>query len=202
MILTATPPRRRPAPPARPRALPHPRQRRAAAAKRPAAAFPAPPAANRPKAPARAKTARAQAPTSGKGRKKGKAKWWKVLLGTLLALVLIFGVTIALILNAIRPQIGSATLSELINTPKEFADKEFNVLVVGIDRSSEGGGSADGVNDGMTDMILYVHFNNETARSRCCSSRATSLSPTTPAFPATTRSTPSPRPRARTATTI
>ena len=70
--------------------------------------------------------------------------------------------TIALILNAIRPQIGSATLSELINTPKEYAGKEFNVLVVGIDRSSEDGGSADGVNDGMTDMILYVHFNNET----------------------------------------
>ena len=161
MILTATPPRRSPAPPARPRALPHPRQRRAAAAKRPAAAVPAPPAANRPKA-RKGKNGKGAGPYSGKGRKKGKAKWWKVLLGTLLALVLIFGVTIALILNAIRPQIGSATLSELINTPKEFADKEFNVLVVGIDRSSEGGGSADGVNDGMTDMILYVHFNNET----------------------------------------
>ncbi len=115
-----------------------------------------------PKGPGKGKNGKGAGPYSGKGRKKGKAKWWKVLLGPLLALVLIFGVTIALILNAIRPQIGSATLSELINTPKEFADKEFNVLVVGIDRSSEGGGSADGVNDGMTDMILYVHFNNET----------------------------------------
>ena len=115
-----------------------------------------------PKGPGKGKNGKGAGPYSGKGRKKGKAKWWKVLLGTLLALVLIFGVTIALILNAIRPQIGSATLSELINTPKEYAGKEFNVLVVGIDRSSEGGGSADGVNDGMTDMILYVHFNNET----------------------------------------
>ena len=115
-----------------------------------------------PKGPGKGKNGKGAGPYSGKGRKKGKAKWWKVLLGTLLALVLIFGVTIALILNAIRPQIGSATLSELINTPKEYAGKEFNVLVVGIDRSSEDGGSADGVNDGMTDMILYVHFNNET----------------------------------------
>ena len=50
---------------------------------------------------------------------------------------------------------------------KEFQDKELNVLVTGVDRSSTGDLSAgaandSNVNDGMTDMILYVHFNNET----------------------------------------
>ena len=115
-----------------------------------------------PKGPGKGKGGDGGGKKGGKGKKKRKAKWWQVLLATLLVLVVIFGATFALIMHAIRPEIGSATLSELINTPKEFAGKEFNVLVTGIDRSSEDGGSSDGVNDGMTDMILYVHFNNET----------------------------------------
>ena len=37
--------------------------------------------------------------------------------------------------------------------------------MVGIDRSTETGQETDSqVDDGMTDMILYLHFNNETGQ--------------------------------------
>ena len=106
----------------------------------------------------------------GKGggkKKKKKGSWWKILLITLLVIVLIFGGAYALIMGAIAPKGGSIKLNQLVNTPKEFQDKELNVLVTGVDRSSTGDLSAgaandSNVNDGMTDMILYVHFNNET----------------------------------------
>lgn len=103
---------------------------------------------------------------SGKkgGKKKKKGTWWKVLLATLLVLVLIFGVTLALIMNALRPETGgNITFNQLLNTPKEFAGKEINILLVGIDRSTEDGSGEDSQsNDGMTDMIMWMHFNNET----------------------------------------
>lgn len=98
------------------------------------------------------------------GKKKKKGTWWKVLLATLLVLVLIFGVTMALIMNALRPETGgNITFNQLLNTPKEFAGKEINILLVGIDRSTEDGTGQDSQsNDGMTDMIMWMHFNNET----------------------------------------
>lgn len=103
---------------------------------------------------------------SGKkgGKKKKKGTWWKILLSTLLVLVLIFGVTVALIMNALRPETGgNITFNQLLNTPKEFAGKEINILLVGIDRSTEDGSGEDSQsNDGMTDMIMWMHFNNET----------------------------------------
>ena len=82
-------------------------------------------------------------------------------------IALIFGGAFALIMGAITPAGGNIKLNQLINTPKEFQGKEFNILVTGVDRSSTGDLSAgaandSNVNDGMTDMILYVHFNNET----------------------------------------
>ena len=104
---------------------------------------------------------------SGKGKKpKKKGRWWKILLVTFLIILLIFGGAYAFIMASIAPPSG-ITLSELINTPKEFQGKELNILVTGVDRSSTGNLSAgaandSNVNDGMTDMILYVHFNNET----------------------------------------
>ena len=106
----------------------------------------------------------------GKGggkKKKKKGTWWKILLITLLVILLIFGGAYALIMGAIAPKGGSIKLNQLVNTPKEFQDKELNILVTGVDRSSTGDLSAgaandSNVNDGMTDMILYVHFNNET----------------------------------------
>lgn len=102
-------------------------------------------------------------PYNGKGKKKRKRSWWKVLLGTFLALVLIFGGTIAFILHSIAPETGGATLDRIFNTPQEYSGKELNFLMVGVDRTGEGDEvSADGTNDGNTDMILYVHFNNET----------------------------------------
>ena len=102
-------------------------------------------------------------PYNGKGKRKRKRTWWKVLLGTFLALVLIFGGTIAFILHSIAPETGGTTLDRIFNTPQEYAGKELNFLMVGVDRTGEGSEvSADGTNDGNTDMILYVHFNNET----------------------------------------
>lgn len=104
---------------------------------------------------------------SGKAKKKKKkGRWWKILLVTFLIILMIFGGAYAFIMASIAPPSG-ITLSELINTPKEFQGKELNILVTGVDRSSTGDLSAgaaneDGVNDGLTDMILYVHFNNET----------------------------------------
>ena len=107
----------------------------------------------------------------GNGKKKKKIRWWQILLITLLVIALIFGGAFALIMGAITPEGGSIKLNQLINTPKEFQGKEFNVLVTGVDRSSTGAlaaGSANdsNVNDGMTDMILYVHFNNETGEMK------------------------------------
>ena len=88
-----------------------------------------------------------------------------MLLGTLLAIAVIFFGTVAFIMHAIAPSAGSISLNQLINTPKEYAGKEFNLLVVGIDRSTETGQETDSqVDDGMTDMILYLHFNNETGQ--------------------------------------
>lgn len=107
----------------------------------------------------------------GNGKKKKKIRWWQILLITLLVIALIFGGAFALIMGAIAPEGGNIKLNQLINTPKEFQGKEFNVLVTGVDRSSTGAlaaGSANdsNVNDGMTDMILYVHFNNETGEMK------------------------------------
>ena len=104
-------------------------------------------------------------PYGPNGKKKKKGGWWKVLLGTLLAIAVIFFGTVAFIMHAIAPSAGSISLNQLINTPKEYAGKEFNLLVVGIDRSTETGQETDSqVDDGMTDMILYLHFNNETGQ--------------------------------------
>ena len=107
---------------------------------------------------------------NGKGaKKKKKIRWWQILLITLLVIALIFGGAFALIIGAITPAGGNIKLNQLINTPKEFQGKELNFLMVGIDRSSQKEGddlNDAGVDDGNTDMILYVHFNNETGEMK------------------------------------
>ncbi len=107
---------------------------------------------------------------NGKGAKrKKKIRWWQILLITLLVIALIFGGAFALIMGAITPAGGNIKLNQLINTPKEFQGKELNFLMVGIDRSSQKEGddlNDAGVDDGNTDMILYVHFNNETGEMK------------------------------------
>ena len=107
---------------------------------------------------------------NGKGaKKKKKIRWWQILLITLLVIALIFGGAFALIMGAITPAGGNIKLNQLINTPKEFQGKELNFLMVGIDRSSQKEGddlNDAGVADGNTDMILYVHFNNETGEMK------------------------------------
>ena len=103
------------------------------------------------------------------GKKKKRIRWWQILLITLLVIALIFGGAFALIMGAIAPEGGSIKLNQLINTPKEFQGKELNFLMVGIDRSSQKAGddlNDAGVDDGNTDMILYVHFNNETGEMK------------------------------------
>ena len=114
-------------------------------------------------------------PHEAKGGAKAKKKkpWWVVLLVTLLVIGLIFGGTLFFIRQAIAPQAGGIKLNQLLNTPKEYQGKELNLVVVGIDRSSQsednlaaGSANDEGVNDGMTDMILYVHFNNETGEMK------------------------------------
>ena len=105
----------------------------------------------------------------GNGKKKKKIRWWQILLITLLVIALIFGGAFALIMGAITPESGNIKLNQLINTPKEFQGKELNFLMVGIDRSSQKEGddlNDAGVDDGNTDMILYVHFNNETGEMK------------------------------------
>lgn len=105
----------------------------------------------------------------GNGKKKKKIRWWQILLITLLVIALIFGGAFALIMGAIAPESGNIKLNQLINTPKEFQGKELNFLMVGIDRSSQKEGddlNDAGVDDGNTDMILYVHFNNETGEMK------------------------------------
>ena len=101
----------------------------------------------------------------GKGKKpKKKRAWWKTLLAVVLVLVIIFGAAFAIIMNALKPNggINGTTISSIVNTPKAYQGKEFNLLVVGIDRSTENGtASSDGTNDGMTDMIMWLHFDNE-----------------------------------------
>ena len=101
----------------------------------------------------------------GKGKKpKKKRAWWKTLLAVVLVLVIIFGAAFAIIMNALKPNggINGTTISSIVNTPKAYQGKEFNLLVVGIDRSTEDGtASSDGTNDGMTDMIMWLHFDNE-----------------------------------------
>ncbi|WP_288653858.1 LCP family protein [uncultured Gemmiger sp.] len=105
----------------------------------------------------------------GNGKKKKKIRWWQILLITLLVIALIFGGAFALIMGAIAPESGSIKLNQLINTPKEFQGKELNFLMIGIDRSTQKEGddlNDAGVDDGNTDMILYVHFNNETGEMK------------------------------------
>ena len=105
----------------------------------------------------------------GKNKKKKKIRWWQILLITLLVIALIFGGAFALIMGSIAPAGGSIKLDQLINTPKEFQGKEMNFLMVGIDRSSQKEGddlNDAGVDDGNTDMILYVQFNNETGEMK------------------------------------
>lgn len=105
----------------------------------------------------------------GNGKKKKKIRWWQILLITLLVIALIFGGAFALIMGSIAPAGGSIKLDQLINTPKEFQGKELNFLMVGIDRSSQKEGddlNDAGVDDGNTDMLLYVHFNNETGEMK------------------------------------
>ena len=103
------------------------------------------------------------------GKKKKRVRWWQILLITLLVIALIFGGAFALIMGAIAPEGGSIKLDQLINTPKEFQGKEMNFLMVGIDRSTQKEGddlNDAGIDDGNTDMILYVHFNNETGEMK------------------------------------
>lgn len=93
-------------------------------------------------------------------KKKKRAGALKITLITLLVIFLIAFGALQIVLHAIAPGAGSVSISELINTPKEFQGDQLNVLVAGVDWE-EGrayGTNDSNTNDGMTDMILYMHF--------------------------------------------
>lgn len=93
-------------------------------------------------------------------KRKKRTSALKIFLFTLLAIFLIAFFALQIVLHAIAPGAGSISISELINTPKEFQGDQINVLVAGVDWE-EGrayGTNDSNTNDGMTDMILYMHF--------------------------------------------
>ena len=98
-------------------------------------------------------------------------------------------------------------ISQLINTPKEFQGKELNILVTGVDRSSTddlsaGAANDSNVNDGMTDMILYVHFNNETGELKMLQIPRDTMVTTDPSVSGNYRINGVAKTQGRTATTI
>ena len=130
----------------------------------PPPAQPAPPAEE--KAPGRAKPAHG-APAGRKRKKRRRTPLWlplAIVLGVLAVLVL--GGWLAI--NAIYdtyvhdgsddPASSAPSIAEEIQTLEEYKGDVVNILVCGIDYEEGRGYSADGSNDGMTDMILYCQF--------------------------------------------
>jgi len=98
---------------------------------------------------------------AAKKKKKFRIRWWMPVL-VVLALV---GGTFAYAWNyvnsiteEIKPESGTDVIDEVVKTAPEYSGDVVNVLICGIDYSAGGGATADGTNDGLTDMILYFQF--------------------------------------------
>ena len=78
--------------------------------------------------------------------------------------VVVYGVSLVnKVEDSIRPDDSTPTIEEEVKTAEEYKGDVVNILVCGIDYEEGRNYSNDPTsNDGMTDMILYVHFNNET----------------------------------------
>ena len=103
-------------------------------------------------------------PGRGGHRRKRKKKGGCLLPAaiTLAVLLVIFLVAWRVIMGAIRPDEGTTSLKDFINsigTPGEYSGDVVNILVCGIDSDDgETRDYGDGSNDGMTDMVMYVNF--------------------------------------------
>ncbi len=100
----------------------------------------------------------------GRRKKKKKTRWWVPLL----VVVCIIGIGVGSVmgyvnsvLSAIRPPDDATSIDISAQTAPEFKGDVVNILVCGIDyeegRTYGSGGDKD-VNDGMTDMIMYVNY--------------------------------------------
>ena len=94
-------------------------------------------------------------------KKRSRIRWWMPLL-VVLALI---GGAAAYVLNyldsvvqEIKPESGTAQMAEEVKTAPEYAGDVVGVLICGIDYTGGEAATADGTNDGMTDMILYFQF--------------------------------------------
>ena len=78
--------------------------------------------------------------------------------------VVVYGVSLVnKVEDSIRPDDSTPTIEEEVKTAEEYKGDVVNILVCGIDYEEGRNYSNDPTsNDGMTDMILYVHFNNKT----------------------------------------
>ena len=127
----------------------------------PPPAQPAPPAEE--KAPGRAKPAHG-APSGRKRKKRRRTPLWLPLAVVLVLVGLVgAGVVYAVsmanrVQESIRPEESAPSIAEEIQTLEEYKGDVVNILVCGIDYEEGRGYSADGSNDGMTDMILYCQF--------------------------------------------
>ena len=127
----------------------------------PPPAQPAPPAEE--KAPGRAKPAHG-APAGRKRKKRRRTPLWLPLAVVLVLVGLVgAGVVYAVsmanrVQESIRPEESAPSIAEEIQTLEEYKGDVVNILVCGIDYEEGRGYSADGSNDGMTDMILYCQF--------------------------------------------
>ena len=82
--------------------------------------------------------------------------------------VVVYGVSLVnKVEDSIRPDDSTPTIEEEVKTAEEYKGDVVNILVCGIDYEEGRNYSNDPTsNDGMTDMILYVHFNNETGEMK------------------------------------
>ena len=82
--------------------------------------------------------------------------------------VVVYGVSLMnKVEDSIRPDDSTPTIEEEVKTAEEYKGDVVNILVCGIDYEEGRNYSNDPTsNDGMTDMILYVHFNNETGEMK------------------------------------
>ena len=97
-------------------------------------------------------------------KKKKKTPLWLPLAVTLAVVAVVSGVVVYAVslVNRVeenlKPQEDAPSITQEIQTLEEYKGDVVNILVCGIDYEEGRDYSADGTNDGMTDMILYCQF--------------------------------------------
>lgn len=110
------------------------------------------------------------APRRSVKKKKSKIRWWMPLLVVLCVVGIAAGVLIGYvnsIMDSVAPPESAASIAEVVQTAPEYKGDVVNILLCGIDYE-EGREYGDGgdslVNDGMTDMILYINYDLKNAK--------------------------------------